>query len=182
MNDHQENTPLREEEINRIISELNKIGNIQKFENARVGYEVAYSYFSYNANAVWSVFSTLLLTHTIITSAIALILGNFAKQENLLLLFTLGTIGIVFCVIWFFLARRHNVYVKYYIETAKELENNFLFPVSTLKKGEKIPKMTIIFGNTQWGFLQSLSSQILTNLIILGFFIMYCVEIYCIFL
>lgn len=106
-----------------------------QIENARIGYQVATNLSIYEGEIFWSKFNALLVANSIILGAIALSMTNTP-----LVVFTLLTpiVGIILCGVWLSTTKRSFDYYKYWIFSAREIEERYLRDsVQTLSRGGK---------------------------------------------
>jgi hypothetical protein len=102
--------------------------------NARLGYEKAVDMWLYEVQAIWSRFNIFLLANSIVL-AIAIDLGESAEEASYVsssLRFLVPLLGLVMCGIWQVLTLRGFDYHDYWIRVARQLEQDYLDPVSTL--------------------------------------------------
>ena len=90
-------------------------------ENARWGYQVAISSSTLFAQQFWSIFNAMLVANSIVIAGISYVkstqsLNPFSKYVSI--------IGLVLCLIWFLLSKRHQEFTAYYVLSARELEEN----------------------------------------------------------
>lgn len=93
-------------------------------ENARVGYQVATNLWIYEGELLWSKFNALLVANSIVLASIGLAIS----APSSLMVFSTGmpVVGIVLCVLWFQLTNRSFGNYKYWIFSAREIEEKFL--------------------------------------------------------
>jgi len=98
-------------------------------ENARVGYEVAVTLWTYQGSLIWNRFNIMLTANSVIVSVIGILL---ASQSDLTIFAALlPTVGLVLCAAWALLAARGFVYHEYWASRARELEEEYLSDVVT---------------------------------------------------
>jgi hypothetical protein len=98
-------------------------------ENSRTAYEVASSYASMFAESFWSVFNAMIVANSIVVIGLGIVYG-----KNSILKIFLNIIGIVLCILWFLLMQRHREMERYYILSAREIEQDF-GRIQTLSRG-----------------------------------------------
>ena len=93
-------------------------------ENARVGYQVASNLWIYEGGTLWSKFNALLVANSVVLSA----LGLSMSAASPLRVFSIGmpVVGIILCVMWFLLTERSFRFYKYWIWSAREIEEQYL--------------------------------------------------------
>lgn len=100
-------------------------------EDIRVGYQTAVDLTIKEEGLFWNQFSALLLANSILITA-----TSFMEKNELLGSDFMAASGIVLCFLWFQLTKRRSDYHKYYLLSAREIEENFIaFPVQTLSRG-----------------------------------------------
>lgn len=108
---------------------------IKEEENARVGYQVAVDLLIAEGEGIWSRFNVMMVANSIIIAIIGLAPTNQptpAIFDNYL-----PFVGLVLCIWWFVLINRGYSYRDYFIQTARELEEQYLAnSVRTLSRGE----------------------------------------------
>jgi hypothetical protein len=108
-------------------------------EDTRAGYEAAVSLHTYEGSLTWTRFSALLIVNSIIMSVIAVTLAsNHVLQWPVV---AMSLAGFVTCVAWFLLTTRGFDYAKYWLLSAREIEEQYLTPgVNTLSRGAVFAK------------------------------------------
>src|SRR5574341_1647444 len=96
-----------------------------ELENARVGYQLALTMVTELMNVIWSIFNTMLVANSIVVAGISLILSS-KPSDVMFFKIILSTIGLVICLMWFFIVKRHRDYLAYYMMSARELEEKYL--------------------------------------------------------
>jgi len=114
----------------------------ERIENARVGYEVANNLWSMANQNYWEVYNALLVANSILLASIGWIFSKDGDRFLAYLSFVIiPIVGIAICTIWFFISHRSSVYYRYYLFSARELEEKYLSdPVKTLSRGGKLLK------------------------------------------
>jgi len=107
----------------------------EQLENARAGYVVAINCAGFYVNAIWSIFNTMLGTNTAIFLTMGYVLITHQEYSIDVLAFLIS-IGIALCFIWFILVGQDIKFNEYYMNSARELEERYLFErVQTLSRG-----------------------------------------------
>lgn len=103
-------------------------------EDARVGYQVAVE-IAYNyATIIWSIFNAMLLANSIVVAGAILLFTGKDKFPIFKALLPLA--GLVLCAIWFLLSKRTQEQARYFIYSAREIEEQHLVPtVKTVSFG-----------------------------------------------
>lgn len=108
-------------------------------ENIRVGYQVANTLRVERANEIWSQFNAMVTSHSILIAAtVALFTTTNVKGAR-----WLAWIGLILCVLWFFLHGRGRYWVGRYRNASLKLESH-LEGVNTLQ-GDPGKKQRNIF-------------------------------------
>ncbi len=106
----------------------------EQIENARVGYQVATGLMSSGSREFWSQFQAIMTGNSIVLAAATVAIKD--AQSAPVLSLGLPFVGLALCVSWWVLHARAIGYNKYWIHSARELEEQFLNnPVRTLSKG-----------------------------------------------
>ena len=114
--------------------EVQGIVDEQQIENARVGYQVATSLWSSRAGEFWSQFNAMLTANSIVLAAATV--AVISQQPLLLLSLGVPFAGLALCASWLVLHTRAVGYNEYWVNSARELEEQFLNnPVRTLSRG-----------------------------------------------
>ena len=109
----------------------------QELENARVGYQVAASLRTSRAEELWSQFNAFVTANSIILAAAVITIGSPAPTPVLSI--GMPVVGLVLCALWSVLHVRGVAYVRYYLLSARELEEQFLSgSVRTLSRGGQL--------------------------------------------
>jgi len=98
-------------------------------ENARVGYEVATDMWIYEGEIFWSKFNALLLANSILLGSIALASTtaiDLSSSAYTLFSSIVPIVGIILCLVWFQTTNRSFDFYKYWIYSARELEEQYL--------------------------------------------------------
>lgn len=103
-------------------------------ENALVGYQVAISLWAAHGEQGWARFNVMLVMNSVILGVIGLAITS-PRPLPVFTLF-LPIVGLFFCVIWLIFVHREAEYGHYYILSARELEEKYLFePVQIVSRG-----------------------------------------------
>ncbi len=99
------------------------------FETAKLGYEMATQLWIYEGNSIWSKFNTMLVAHSIAIAAVA--------QLNTPIVWLIAAVlGVLVCLIWRSWMKRGFETIDCWINTAKEIEQNYFSPtISNVQKG-----------------------------------------------
>lgn len=109
-----------------------------KYNNARIGYQVAVDLWGIINQAHWARFSSMVVVNSIILGILGLILTNqndlldFQTRLSFLRLFSVA--GGILTISWGFLMGRDTEYIDYYRQSAQKLEK-ILPPIETVAKG-----------------------------------------------
>lgn len=112
----------------------NADGDFARRENALVGYQMAISLWTYQEEQGWARFNFMLVANSLVIAVIGLALTS----QRPLIIFTglLPVAGLLLCGIWFAVIKRESAYSDYYVLSARELEEKYLFdPVKTVSRG-----------------------------------------------
>ena len=116
------------------MTDTRNIKNDAEREDARIGYQVATNLWSYEGTIHWNKFHTFLVANSIVFTGLILILTN--GTSNGLLPLALPVVGLILCLIWLLVIRRGLDYYKYWIFSARELEESHLSPtVNIVSRG-----------------------------------------------
>ena len=114
--------------------ETREIVDERQLENARVGYQVAASLRTSRAEELWSQFNAFVTANSIILTAAVIAISS--PQPTPVLSIGMPVVGLVLCALWLMLHARGVGYVRYYLLSARELEEQFLSDsVRTLSRG-----------------------------------------------
>jgi hypothetical protein len=109
---------------------------LREIENARVGYQVAAHLRTSRAAELWSQFGVFMTANSILLAAATLIAGS--GQVALVLTKGIPAVGLILCCLWLVLHARGVSYIRYYLLSARELEERFLSDqVKTLSRGSQ---------------------------------------------
>ncbi len=89
-----------------------------------LGYEKAIDLFISEGNFLWPRFNTMLTVQTIFLGIMGLFITNnsdFLQSPTFLILFSF--LGIVICILWFFMTQKGFTFLNFYIYAARELED-----------------------------------------------------------
>ena len=116
--------------MERRVGEEVKVGedgvDAVALENARVGYEVAVSLWTYQGSLNWNRFNAMLTANGVIVSVIGFVLSSESRLTGFAVV--LPVVGLVLCALWAVFAARGFVYHKYWSSRARELEERYLAP------------------------------------------------------
>lgn len=114
---------------------VDKDQNSNDQENARIGYQVAVDLWGILVETSWSRFNAMVVANSIIIGMLALTL---ISDKKILFIFAsvISIIGIILCILWFFLMKRDSEFQYYYSRSAGELEE-YLNKVETVRRGHK---------------------------------------------
>jgi len=105
-----------------------------KLENARIGYQKALDLGSLHVQTAWAIFNAMIVANSVIIASLIVLLTNKVLLTPLKILLPL--LGIVICVVWLILAKRTLDHAVYYIQSCREIEENFLSDsVKVLSRG-----------------------------------------------
>lgn len=151
-------------------------------ENAKVGYQAAVTLWTYEGGLLWSKFNTLLVANSVVLAALAL--NVTASKPLAFLTVALSLAGIALCLLWAQATKRSFDSYKYWIFSARELEESFLKDrVKTVSRGGDFAdgmevKLTVGGAEkklTMSGFGRWLRVESASYLIITVFFLLYVV-------
>ena len=97
--------------------------------DARVGYQVAVSLWTYEGEQNWARFNVMLVANSIILGIIGLVVTS--DHARLSVSFVMSILGLILCAAWFLITKRGFDYQHYYVRCARELEERFLGQVVT---------------------------------------------------
>jgi hypothetical protein len=103
-------------------------------ENARTGYQVAVNLWVYEGTTIWAKFTAMVYANTILLATLGLLITSNRASELALFRIALAGLGLSLCASWIFLTVRSFATYKYWIFSARELEN-YLSPVQTVSRG-----------------------------------------------
>ncbi len=101
-------------------------------EEIKVGYQKAIDLWTYEGQLIWARFNAMLVANTIIVT----ILGFFANKKTTphSITIVLSTSGVLLCLTWYVMMKRGFSYYKYWIFSARELEQQ-LSALKTVSRG-----------------------------------------------
>jgi len=148
-------------------------------ENARVGYQAAINLWTFQGAEIWARFNVMIVANSIFIGVMGLNIIDSSPIPFLTLGLSLG--GIIICVAWFLLMKRSHEYQKYYLYSARELEERYLFKsvktVSdgrTFANGDEVKRFRDIeskpFKMSRWS---PLSAEKASYIVIIVFFAIY---------
>jgi hypothetical protein len=103
--------------------------------NARIGYQQAVNLWIYEGNQVWAKFTALIYANTIVLATIGVVATGNGAARLVPFRVALAILGLVLSVSWIFLTKRSFDYYKYWIFSARELEERYLSPVQVVSRG-----------------------------------------------
>ncbi len=106
-----------------------KQSNDPQIEDARVGYQAAVQLWTYEGEQNWARFNVMLVANSIIIAVLGLVITG--AQPSLSASVVLSIVGLILCLTWFLITKRGFDYQKYYVLSARELEEHFLSKVVT---------------------------------------------------
>ncbi len=95
-----------------------------EYENARVAYQVAVSFFAAENAKVWSAFSAMLVAVSIVIAAASLAFETDSQPKTALV--GAPIVGIVLCFVWMLIIVRSFKSQDYFMFAAREIEGKFL--------------------------------------------------------
>lgn len=98
-----------------------------KLENARTGYQAAVNLWVGEGQMYWAKFNALLVANGIIIAAIGL--AERRNDFSSLTMTVMPILGVGLCLFWFWISARSHEFHKYWIYSARELEERHLAPV-----------------------------------------------------
>ncbi|MBK6796468.1 MAG: hypothetical protein IPG76_06680 [Acidobacteria bacterium] len=104
----------------------NSVLDTAALENARIGYQAAINLWIYEGNVIWSRFAAMVSANTIVIATIGIIITSSTSKNRLLLKLGLCAMGLVLCVTWAVLMRRGFQYFRFWLLSARELEDQYL--------------------------------------------------------
>ena len=119
-------------------------------ENARTGYQVAVTLWTYEGNLIWSKFTAMVYANTIVLATIGLLITS--KPEFQFLRIALAVLGLQLCLAWFWIIKRSFDYHNYWVFSAHELEALYIQPVETVARGVKLARGERVTFKTPDGF------------------------------
>jgi len=110
----------------------------QVAEDARVAFVAAVDLWIYEGTLIWSKFNAMLVANSVVLATIGLTATGSPgpKGESKLFTAALAAAGLVLCALWMALNRRGYEYHRYWVLSARELEEQHLAPTScTVSRG-----------------------------------------------
>ena len=108
--------------------------NLPNIEDARIGYQTAITLWTTESEQNWARSNVMLVANSVIIAIIGLAITNKPPLPSIS--FGLSLVGLILCTIWFLLMRRGFDYEKYYLMSAREIEERFLtHTVKTVSRG-----------------------------------------------
>lgn len=116
-------------------NESNSRKNVDEIkENAKIGYQATIDLWSYEGQLIWSKYNALLVANSIVLAVIGLSFNS--PNLSSLILVGMPISGVLLCITWFLLTKRGFDNYKYWIFSARELEEKYLNPpVKTVSRG-----------------------------------------------
>jgi len=103
-------------------------------EHARTGYVAAVELWTYEGDSIWTRFNAMLVANSVILAFIGLIYGSTGPSP--IFKKGLAITGLLLCMVWLILTKRAFDYYKYWILSARELEEKHLSSVvKTVSRG-----------------------------------------------
>lgn len=93
-------------------------------EDVRAGYHAALTLWTYEGQLIWTRYSAMLVANSIAITAIGLSLTADRKPTEFVVVMCLA--GFTFCLAWFLLTKRGFDYYRYWILSAREVEEEHL--------------------------------------------------------
>ena len=110
-------------------------------EDIRVGYRLATDLWIYSDQQYWSMYNTMIVANSILIASVGWLFStDHPRDPNLLSLlsyYVIPILGLILCSFWLIMAVRFAIYRRYYVFTARELEEKYL-NVNILSRGGKI--------------------------------------------
>jgi hypothetical protein len=105
-----------------------------QIEDVRVGYQVAVSLWTYEGAQNWARFNVMLVANSITLALLGLVVTSERPAPSISVVMSL--VGLVLCSAWFLITKRGFDYQKYYVLSARELEEHFTSSViRTVSRG-----------------------------------------------
>ena len=105
-----------------------------ELENARIGYQAVVSLWVYEGSLIWARFNAMLVANGIILATIGVILSSDRVPPELVI--APSVLGFFLCVVWSVMVALGFDWYKYWIWSARELEEQFISdPVKTASRG-----------------------------------------------
>jgi hypothetical protein len=110
-------------------------------EDIRVGYRLATDLWINTDQHFWSMYNTMIVANSILIASVGWLFSTDHPRDpdllSLLSYYVIPILGLILCSFWFIMAVRAATYRRYYIFTARELEEKYL-NVNILSRGGKI--------------------------------------------
>jgi len=103
--------------------------NSSILEDARIGYQAAIQLWTYEGGQNWARFNVMLVANSIIIAVLGLAITS--ANPSTAISVVLSVVGVILCIAWFLITKRGFDYQKYYVLSARELEEKFLSKVIT---------------------------------------------------
>ena len=111
---------------------INDVSSHTELENARIGYQGAIDLWIYEGEIFWLKFNAFLVANSIVLGSTLLSADNPSIR---VLSVGMPIVGIALCSFWYILTERSFDYYKYWIFSAREIEECYLHPVQTVSRG-----------------------------------------------
>jgi hypothetical protein len=150
--------------------------------NAAVAYETAVMLWVHEGQMIWSRYNAMLVANSVVLAAIGLTIGD----SSLLLRLGLPIAGIVLCIAWLALLMRSNDLQRYWVYSARELEERYLAPVSkAISRGAVFANgrsVSLRIGGQEKPYRMSAIGRSMTvvrgsSLVIAAFFLLYVLNL-----
>jgi hypothetical protein len=96
----------------------------RKSQQYIVGYQTAITLWLAYAQEIWSLSNIMLVANSILVGASAVLLTATTPIPMLAFIFSLG--GIILSLIWFLIAKREHLFRRYFMYSAREMEDEHL--------------------------------------------------------
>ena len=115
----------------------------EKKEDIRVGYQAAIDIWIYSDQQYWSMYNTMIVANSILIASVGWLFSTDKPRDpnllSLLSYYVIPILGLILCSFWLIMAVRFAIYRKYYVFTARELEEKYLLTnVNILSRGGKL--------------------------------------------
>ena|GEM_PF-1571842 len=159
----------------------------KKLEDARIGYQAAIDLWAYVGEENWSRFNAMIFANSVIIALIGLAIIN--TKPELLISLILSIFGLFLCATWFIIMRRGFDYQKYYMMSAREIEEKFLSnTLITVSRGGpfgngepvslRITDIPITLQMNQWSRIRPSKGHTSENVIIIFASLYFLVALY----
>ena len=103
--------------------------------NFREGYSTAIALWAYEGNTIWAKFTAMVYANTILLATLGLVITSNRSAQLVVLRIALAALGLGLCIAWVLLTVRSFDFYKYWILSARELEERLVGPVPTVSRG-----------------------------------------------